>query len=186
MPQEERLDTGSHSSREPEFLLLGKLRRAHGLHGEIPLELHTKMLELLSPEIVVYVGDSHQPYTIETTRWKKPLLLLKFKGISDRTVVSQLTNRLVYIEANKLESLPEGEFYYHEIIGLEVFDDHGQLLGVLEQIHETGANDVYIVRDKNGTETLIPAINDMILSIDIDEGRMIVSRMEWYGEGSNV
>ena len=182
MPQKNRLNPGSQPLREPEFLLLGKLRRAHGLHGEIPLELHSKMLELLIPGCVVYIGDTHQAYTIEKTRWKTPFLLLKFREISDRTAASQLTNQMVFINEAQLDTLPDGEFYYHELIGLNVYDEDDHSLGVLEQILETGANDVYVIRDENGKETLIPAINDMILSIEPEKGRMIVSRMEWYGE----
>ena len=183
MPQEDNLDTGSHASREPAFLIMGKLRRAHGILGEIPLELHTKMLELLNAGNIVYIGEDYKPYTIEKTRWKQPFLLLKFKGISDRTVVSQLTNQLLYIKDTQLKPLPKGEFYYHDIIGLDVYEDSGRFLGVLEEILETGANDVYLVRDDTGEETLIPATMDMIQSVDLEEGRMIVSRMEWYGEG---
>jgi 16S rRNA processing protein RimM len=140
------------------------------------------MLKLLNPGCVVYIGDAHQPYTVEKTRWKKPLLLLKFNGISDRTAASLLTNQLVFINASQLDSLPEGEFYYHELIGLDVYDEDDQSLGVLEEVLETGANDVYVIRDKNKKETLIPAINDMILSVEPERGVMIVSRMEWYGE----
>lgn len=144
------------------------------------------MLELLNPDSVVYIGEAHLPYTIEKTRWKKPLLLLKFREISDRTMASELTNQLVFINAAQLETLPHGEFYYHEIIGLEVYDQDERLLGVLEEVIETGANDVYVVRDEKRKETLIPAINDMIQLIEPEKGRMTVSRMEWYGEGRDV
>ena len=183
MSHEDRLDTGSQPSSEPAFLILGKLRRPHGLYGEIPLELHTKMHELLSAGNVVYIGENHQPYEIERTRWKLPFLLLKFQEISDRTAVSQLTNQLLYIKTTQLKSLPKGEFYLHELIGLGVFEDSGHYLGVLEEILETGANDVYLIRDDTGKETLIPATTNMIQRIDMEEGRMVVSRMEWYGEG---
>jgi len=183
MPQEKKINPGSQPNREPEFLILGKLRRAHGLNGEIPLELHTKMLELLNPGSIVYIGDAHLPYTIEKPRWKKPLLLLKFRDISDRTTVSELTNQLLHVKTAQLEPLPGGEFYYHELIGVEVYDNEEHFLGTLEEILETGANDVYVIRDKNKKETLVPAIEDVIQSIDMENGRMIVMKMTWYGEG---
>ncbi len=94
MPQTSRnTDSGSHSESEPEFIVLGKLRRAHGVRGEIPLEIHTELLELLAPGCLVYVGKEHAPKTIEATRWKGDLLLLKFEEISDRTIASTLTNK---------------------------------------------------------------------------------------------
>ncbi len=142
------------------------------------------MLELLNPGSVVFIGDAHLPYTIEKTRWKEPLLLLKFSGISDRTAASQLTNQLVFINTTQMDPLPQGEFYYHELIGLDIYYEDDQLLGVLKEVLETGANDVYVVRDKDGKETLIPAISDVIQSIELEKGRMIVSRIEWYGEGT--
>lgn len=183
MSHENEKDAGLQSNGKPAFLVLGKLRRAHGVRGEIPLEVYTQMLELLLPESVVYVGEDRQPYTIEAIRWKQELLLLKFEEINDRTVVSELTNELVYVNTEALPALSEDEFYYHEIIGMRVFEEGGLFLGVLTEIIETGANDVYLIKNDAGEEILIPATEEMILEIDPDQEKMIVSRMEWYGEG---
>ena len=174
--------SGSPRSGEPAFLVLGKLRRAHGVKGEIPLEIYTQMLELLIPENVIYVGEDHQPLTVEKTRWKNELLLIKFKEIDDRTVVSELTNELLYVKTSQLPPLPEGDFYYHELIGLDVYETDGRYLGVLAQILETGANDVYLIQNEAGEEVLIPATEEMILEIDTDQEKIIVARMEWYGD----
>ncbi len=182
MPQKRRKSSGSPGSGEPAFLVLGKLRRAHGVKGEIPLEIHTQMLELLSPDEVVFVGEDHQPLTIENTRWKNQLLLIKFKEIEDRSVVSELTNELVYVKTSQLPPLPSGDFYYHELIGLDVYEPDGRYLGVLVQILETGANDVYLVQNDAKEETLIPATEEMILEIDPKQEKMIVARMAWYGD----
>jgi len=85
MPLKNQKNAGSNRLDEPAFLVLGKLRRAHGVKGEIPLEIYTQMLELLVPDKTVFIGEDHQPFTIETTRWKTDLLLIKFKEIHDRT-----------------------------------------------------------------------------------------------------
>ncbi len=183
MPQKKANDAGSQFNSEPAFLIVGKLRRAHGVHGEIPLEIYTSLLDLLSPDRVVYIGESHQPYTIEKTRWKNELILLKFKEINDRTLVSELTNSLAYVRTADLAPLPDGEFYMHELIGVKVVDQEGADLGVLTEILETGANDVYLVEGHDGEEFLFPAIPDVILEIDLEEGVMIVAPQDWYGEG---
>lgn len=183
IPQQTGIDTGSHQDGEPAFLVIGKLRRAHGVGGEIPVELYTQMLELLAPEQVIYIGESYSPYTIEKTRWKQDLLLVKLKGISDRTMVSQLTNELVYVHRSQLPYLDEGEFYYHELIGLRVYNLNGIYLGILREVLTTKANDVYIIQSESGDEVLIPATEDMIREIDIEQSRMVVGEMEWYGEG---
>lgn len=179
-----RNDTGSPSSSEPVFLVVGKLRRAHGVHGEIPLEVYTHMLELLVPESIVYVGDDHHAHTIEQTRWKGDLLLLKFSEIDERTKASTLTNELVYVKTSQLPPLPSDDYYYHEIIGLQVFEEDGSYLGVLTEILETGANDVYLIKSDLEEEVLIPATEEMILEIDLDQQKMVVARMEWYDQGN--
>ncbi len=147
------------------------------------MEVYTHMLELLIPESVVYVGDDHQAHIIEKTRWKGDLLLLKFSEIEDRTTASGLTNDLVYVKTSQLPPLPSGDYYYHEIIGLQVFEQDGRYLGVLTEILETGANDVYLVKSDSGEEVLIPATEEMILEIDLDQQKMTVSKMEWYDRG---
>lgn len=184
MSKRNRKDAGPQNLSEPAFLIVGKLRRAHGVKGEIPLEVYTDMPEILTPGSVVYVGNQHSPYTIEETRWKQELLLLKFKEISDRTVVSKLTNNAVYILESQLPPLEEGQYYDHDLIGIDVFLDNGDFAGVLEEILVTGANDVYSLRDPDGKELLIPAIDDMILEIDLEMKKMIIKKMEWYGEGN--
>jgi len=183
MPHKHKHGAGSQMISEPAFLVLGKLRRAHGVQGEIPLEIYTHMLELLVPESVVYIGEEHLPYTIEGTRYKNNLLLLKFYNVNDRTLVSALTNQLVYVKTEQLPPLTEDEFYLHELIGLGVYEEDGTYLGVLLEILETGANDVYLIEDESGVETLIPATEEMILDIDLSEEKMVVGKMNWYGKG---
>jgi 16S rRNA processing protein RimM len=74
----------------------------------------------------------------------------------------------------QVEPLPEGQFYYWQILGLKVTTSDGQHLGEVVQILETGANDVYIVRDQEGQDQLIPAINQVIKRIDLDNGNLEV------------
>jgi 16S rRNA processing protein RimM len=176
-------DAGSRKKAEPAFLALGKLRRAHGVLGEIAMEVYTRMPELLAANCVVYIGESYQPYTVQSARPKGDLLLLKFVDVDDRTEASQLTNLLLYTQTEQLPLLPEGDYYFHELIGLDVFDTDDNYLGVLTEILETGANDVYLVRDATGNEVLIAAVEERILEIDLDESRMTVSTIQWYGEG---
>jgi 16S rRNA processing protein RimM len=175
-------NAGSRSSSEPAFLVVGKLRRPHGVMGEIPLELFSELLELLDPGQTVFVGERRQPLTVEASRWKKDLLLLKFHDWDDRTVVEPLTNELVYVKTSELPPLDEGKYYYHQLIGLDVYEGD-DFLGVLTEILQTGANDVYLVIDEDGKETLIPDTEEAILEIDVNAGVMHVAKLKWYGEG---
>jgi 16S rRNA processing protein RimM len=182
MPQKKNPNAGSRSSSEPAFLLVGKFRRPHGVRGEIPLELFSELLELLAPDQTVYIGNRHQPLIVQDSRWKQDLLLLKFHDLDDRTAVEALTNELVYVKTSELPPLDEGEYYYHQLIGLDVYEEE-VYLGVLREILQTGANDVFLVTDEAGNETLIPDTDEAILEIDVDAGRMRVAKMKWYGEG---
>lgn len=181
MPHKKEHLTGSPQGSEPVYLTLGKLRRAHGVKGEIPLEIYSDMLELLSPEGLVYVGETHQALIIQTTRWKNDLLLLKFKDLNDREIVSKLTNEYVYVRVDQLPALSEEEFYYHQLLGLKVHEEDGNYLGKLTEILKTGANDVYLVMSDEGEEVLIPAVEDVILEIDLEQQKIIVAKLEWYG-----
>ena len=89
MPQIKRnKDAGSHAQSEPAFLSWASCAGRMASRAKFPLEIYSEMLELLEPGGLVYVGESHRPLTIEATRWKNDLLLLKFEGINDRTEVS--------------------------------------------------------------------------------------------------
>lgn len=181
MPHNIQNEAGSELVNEPAFLVLGKLRRAHGVQGEIALEVLTSMLDLLGENCVVFIGDGYQPHTIEKTRWKQSLLLIKFVDIEDRDSVSELTNQLVYISADQLPDLAVDEVYYHQLLGLEVVFLDGEPIGILEQILETGANDVFVVKDPTGKEILIPFVESFIHDVDLDQGKIFVLPFEWYG-----
>jgi 16S rRNA processing protein RimM len=165
---------GSPSSGEPVFLAVGKLHRAHGVHGEIIMEVLTDFPERLKPGVTLFVGKDHQPMQLKSRRWHNQNLLVSFDGYSNPEAVSVLVNQLVQVRAEDRPPLPEGEYYHHQLLGLQVVDENGNQLGRLKQILETGANDVYIVQPEQGKEILIPAINSVLQSIDLAHGQIIV------------
>ena len=107
-------------------------------------------------------------------------MLISFDGIETREEAGEYRNQMVYVEADALPELPEGEFYHHELIGLRVENEAGQALGVLEQVLVTGANDVYVVRTGDDQELLLPVIHDVVLEIDPENGKVVVRPMDWY------
>ena len=167
--------SGSPLSGEPEFLVVGKLRRPHGLRGEILMEILTDFPGRLDADVVVYAGDEHQPLSIMSTRKHRQALLVTFDGYDDRESVGELRNKFVYVRADDRPPLPDGKYYFHELIGLQVVTDKGENLGELTDILETGANDVYIVKPSNdGKDILLPAIDPVILKIDLEQGQILV------------
>ncbi len=101
-------------------------------------------------------------------------LLLSFDGIDTPEEVGRLRNQWVYVPANDRPPLSEGEYYHHQLLGLTATSDDGVELGKITDILETGANDVYVIRSDAGKETLLPAIQSVILDIDLDKGQMLV------------
>ncbi len=135
------------------------------------MEILTDFPERLHAGQTVYIGSEHKPLRLVSLRGQDQALLVSFEGITDRDVVGALRNEIVYIDGKRLPRLPEGEYYHHQLVGLRVVDENDTFIGMLEEILETGANDVYVVRGDAGRETLIPAIEPVILAVDIDRDR---------------
>jgi 16S rRNA processing protein RimM len=170
----EKQPAGSPDEGEPVFLVIGKLRRPHGIHGEILMDIITDFPERLNAGNVVFVGEDHQATTVRSLRKHGRALLLAFEAYHSPESVAELRNQLVFVRAENLPTLPEGEYYHHELIGLRVVDEAGELLGVVTQILDTGANDVYIIRPVSGPEILLPAIDSVILNIDLHKAEIQV------------
>lgn len=165
--------TGSPHSSEPVFLVIGHLQRPHGIAGEIAMQVLTDFPERIRKGKIVYLGNDHTPIKVLQTRWKQNLMLIKFEGYPSREDVAKLTNLEVFTSVKDLPTLPEGEYYHHQLIGMQVFEDD-ILLGSISEILVTGANDVYIVSSLHNSEILLPAIESVILNIDLPANRMQV------------
>ena len=151
---------------EPVYLVVGFLRRAHGLRGEIIMDLHTDFPERLRSGRKLFVGEDHKPMTLTGARPHAKGMLVKLKGIETPEEVGEFRNQWVYVKAADVPALPEGQIYQHELFGFKVVDENDQPLGELVEIIETGANDVYVVKDELGKEILLPAIPSVILNLD--------------------
>lgn len=162
--------TGSPPDGEPVFLLVGKLRKPHGVHGEIVMEVWTEFPERLEPGGTVYIGDGHKPMIISGLRWHTKYMLVSLKGIFNPEIAGEFRNQWVFVRTDQIPSLDEGEYYHHQIIGLQVFSEHGTSLGVVAEILETGSNDVLVVQSAKGQELLLPVTDEVIIDIDLEGG----------------
>ena len=163
---------------EPVYLVIGFLRRAHGVRGEIMMDLHTEFPERLRSGKKLFVGDEHMPVTLVGARPHAKGMLVKFKGVETPEDAGQMRNQWVYVRTTDLPSLPEGKLYQHELFGFMVVDENENLLGELVEIIETGANNVYVVRDEEGKEILLPAIPSVVLETDAARRVMRVHLLE--------
>jgi 16S rRNA processing protein RimM len=160
------------------YLAIGFLRRPHGVGGEIIMDLHTDFPERIQPGKKVYIGGNYEDAEFESVRAHGNGLLIKVQGYHTPESAGRFRNQWVYVKADEVPPLPEGQHYKHELIGLNVFDEDGNPLGVLSEILETGANDVYMVRNEAGREILLPAIPSVILERDMDARTMKVHLLD--------
>ena len=167
-------NTGLSSPDEPVFVIIGKFRKPHGIRGEIRMTVITNFPELINQGQKIYVGQNYQAYTIKSLRWQGEDLLVSLEEMPDRTAVEIFRNVMVHMKSEDMPEPPEGEFYLHQLVGLEVITDQGQNLGILKEVLLTGANDVYLVSTPDGKEILLPAIQEVVLDVNMEDRKMLV------------
>lgn len=155
---------------------IGRVGAAQGIHGEMRIIPLTDFPERFAEMKEVMVGD--ELLHIESCRYHKQFVLLKFREYPVREDAMQLTGRLLTVAREEAAPLAEGEFYTFDIIGLSVFDMEGTLRGKVVEVLRTGANDVYQVRAEDGRELLVPALKSVVKDIDLARGCMIVDLPE--------
>lgn len=150
----------------------------HGLRGEVKVELYTDFPERFAPGVVLLVGENLAEETIEQVREHKTHLLIKFAGVDNRTAAEELRNLWIFVDEADAAPLEEGAYWIHDIIDLEVVTDQGKPIGRITDVLATGSNDVYVVAPQgdfnHGNEILLPALDDVILAVDLAQGRMTV------------
>lgn len=171
--------TGSPGKGEPVFLAVGRLRRPHGIAGEMIMDVLTDFPERLRPGGTVYVGDAHEPMRIAGVRGHDRAIIIHLHGFDSPESAGRYRNAILFVKSTELPKLPEGAYYHHQLLGLKVIDESGMEIGQLAEILETGANDVYIVKTPDGKEILIPAIEDVITSIELESREMHVKLPQW-------
>lgn len=166
------------------FLPVGKIVGAHGVNGNLKVYSYAESVSVFKPGsliLAIHAGKIEKYFAI---KWAKPhgkFILLSFKGIEDRNTAETLIGAELFIERTALPELEEGVYYWADIIGLSVFTTDNQYIGRVESIMATGSNDVYVVKDtnkENNNETLIPAIESVVLEIDFEHKRIRVNLPE--------
>jgi 16S rRNA processing protein RimM len=173
-------DRGSGAPKrrpEPRHLAIGRVTRPFGLRGELKVEVLTEYPDQLGRLRTVYLGPQAKPWTVEGVRLHRGAALFKLAGCDDRTSAEALRGALVQIALEDAVPLEHGEYYEHQIVGMTVAEEDGTHLGKVTKIISTGANDVYVVVGPDG-ELLLPAIESVILEIDLGADRMVVRVME--------
>jgi 16S rRNA processing protein RimM len=170
----EQGEVAGPSGDRPVFLVVGKLLRPHGVHGEMLMGVLTDFPERLVPGTTLFVGPQYQPLRLRTLRRHQRGLLVAFEGYQTPEAVAVLRNQYASVRTEDRPPLEKGEYYHHQLLGLRVVDDTGQFLGILSEILATGANDVYVVSPESLPDILLPATEEVVLGVDLERGEIRV------------
>jgi len=165
------------SDRSSHFLVIGEVLRPQGVKGDIRVRVLTDFLERFSLLERVYLGEGQRLEVVERARLHSGCVLIKLAGYDSRAAVEPLRGVLVQVPVDEAMPLDEGEYYVHQIVGLEVWTAQSEYLGHVREVLTTGANDVYIIRGPRG-EALLPAIDEVIREVDLEAGRLTVNLIE--------
>ena len=155
------------------FVPVGKIVGAHGVKGNIKVYSYAESLSVFNPGSLILLINPKGFEKSYKIKWVKPhgrLTLLSLKGVENRNSVETLIGSVFFIERANFPELEDGSYYWVDIIGISVFTTHDEYIGLVESIIPTGSNDVFVVRNPNkahDNETLIPAIESVILEIDL-------------------
>jgi 16S rRNA processing protein RimM len=172
---------GQGRTPEPHYLAIGRIVGAHGVRGELTVEILTEDPDRFRLLDRVYIGpEDEEPvsWRLSSYRLHKGRALLKLAGLDDRTAAEGFRSQIVQVRREEALPLAEGEYYEYQILGLAVRTVTGEALGTVADIIDTGANDVYAVRGPDGRELLIPALESVVRLVDLQAGWLVVELPE--------
>ena len=157
-------------------LEVGQIVNTFGIKGEVKVTPFTNDMKRFDDLKKVYVTSRKDSklYKVENVRFHKNMVLLKLENINNPEDAEMLKN--AYLEIDREDAIPleEGTYFIADLIGLEVYSDEGNLLGKVEDIYNTGSNDIYVVKDELGKQILLPGIKEVIKNVDLDGEKITV------------
>ena len=160
---------------EPEFITVGEIISPWGVRGELKVEPTTEFPERFAAHSKLYVN--RHSVIVDNCTWHKGKAIIKLSNIDSVEDARKLSGQSLEIHQSQLKPLPEGQYYHFQLIGLEIRTTQGEVVGNIVEILTSESNDSYVVHGARG-EILIPAIEDVIKSIDLDKGCVIIEPID--------
>lgn len=163
-----------------EYLEIGQIVNTNGLKGLLKVKPLTDDITRFEELETIYIQIHSQlvEKKIEKVRYVKNMVLLKLEGIDDINEAEKYRNLYIKINRKDIKELPENSYLIVDMLKCEVYTEENELLGKMIDVLQTGSNDVYVVKNENGKEILLPAIKDVVKKIDIQNKKIIVKLME--------
>ena len=181
------MESPANASPAPDTLMrVGRIFRPHGVHGELKVEPQTDDPARFEELTDLYIGpDDRQVtgYAIESIRYQETkhgiTVILKVEGIDSRGDAEVVAKQFVFADEEALPPLDDDEIYIHDLIGLQAFTEEGEAIGMISNVLNMPAQDVFVVYDQETTtEHMIPAVEEFIVDIDLDAERVVVRPIE--------
>jgi 16S rRNA processing protein RimM len=160
-----------------DFFELGRILKPQGIKGEVKAEAYTDDLSRFAGLDFVFLkkDGGYKKVRLQRSRTDSRYVYLLLEGMADRDAAERLRGEYIYIDRENAAELPPGHYYISDMIGMEVADGSGRVLGVLEEIMQTGGRDVYCVRTTAGGLLMFPSVEGVITERDIVNKKMLVS-----------
>lgn len=162
------------------FLAIARVAGPHGLRGEVKANILTDFPERFHRTREVWLGSPPTRFLVQRARPTGRQVILKLEGIDTREQVEAWRGQLVQVPESEAVALPPGQYFWHQVIGLEVRGQDQRPLGRIREILQTGSNDVYVVQGEQG-EWLLPATREVIKEIDPERGLVSVELLPGMG-----
>ena len=158
------------------YLEIGQIVNTFGIKGMVKIKPFTDDINRFDKLKKIYIKnkDGKKEYQIQEVKYHKNMVLMKLEGIDTVEQADLLRQSYLLVNRDDEEPLEEGVYYIVDLIGLEVYTDEGVLLGNVDDIFNTGSNDIYVVKDGKGKQILLPGIPDVIKDVDLEKGRITV------------
>lgn len=166
-----------------EFLEVGKIINTHGLRGDVKVTAWTDLPEDFEDIKRVYIKKhgENEMLTVSKIKYQKNNLIVKFKEINDINEAEKYKGQVLFANRDDLWELEDGVYYIADLIGLDVYDESGKI-GVIADVFNTGANDIYDVKREGKKNLLLPVIDDVVKEIDLENKKVTVHVMEGLDE----
>lgn len=164
---------GGKGNRQMENILqIGIITSTHGVRGEVKVFPTTDDVKRFKKckEVILDTGKEHMTLEVESVKFFKNLVILKFKGLDSINDVEKYRKKSLYVTRENAVRLGRDEYFIADLTGLLVLNETEEKIGVLKDVMETGANDVYVIDMTDGRELLLPAIKQCVLDVNLDEG----------------
>lgn len=159
-----------------EYFEIGQIVNTNGLKGLLKVKPFTDDITRFEDLDTIYIDINNKlvEFTIEDVKYIKNMVLLKLKGIDTIEQAEEYRNYFIKINRKDAEDLPEDTYYIVDLIDCEVYSDENIFLGKVADVLQTGSNDVYVVKQEQGKDILLPAIADVVKDIDVANKKIIV------------